>query len=488
MKKKALIIGAGIGGLAVACRLVARGFDVELLEKRDRVGGKASCIEINGFKFDSGLSVVTAPFMLDDLFSEGGKKRSEYIHLIPIDPTYRIFHPDGRSIIKYQDSTRVVSQIERLNPADKLGFHRYLYRSQQMFKKYFAPVATKPVDLLQTIRLITHLYRNNDQISVFDQVSKYFNDDFLRQAFSILPLSIGGNPFSLPSFFTMFHYMEKEWGYYYPLGGAGALVNGMKRLFEELGGTLLLNSEVEEIIFQGNKAVGARLKDKSIRYADIIVAAIDTPFLYKNLIPADNRSFFQDWQIQRYDLSNSYFSLFLGVRRRYLDRGLMHNNVHMARNFKGICENIFKKKKLSDDLCLFISMPTFSDTTIAPPSHEIFHVLTPVPNLTANIHWEKIARSYRDRILQILENTYFPDLRSNIVVEHYIAPPYYQEELNSYMGAGCSMQPTIFQSGWFRPHNKALGLENLYLVGEGSHPGPGLPGVLLSAKITAEMI
>jgi phytoene desaturase len=281
--------------------------------------------------------------------------------------------------------------------------------------------------------------------------------------------------------------LERKWGVYYPLGGTGAIVESLEKLLMELGGKVTLNAEVAEILTEGRRVSGVRLTDGSIHRADIIVSNADAAYTYRNLLP-ENRRGAMYRRVSKMKYGISLFAIYFGTRRRYTDTRLAHHNIILAERFKGLMDDIFKHKLLADDFILYLHMPTLTDPSMAPEGCESFYVLSPVPNQTSGIDWTIMARPYRDRIMQFLEENYLPDLRANIIAEHYIDPLHFQDTLKSYQGAAFSAQPTFTQSTWFRPHNRSEEYNNLYFVGAGTHPGAGLPGVLSSAFIVEKLI
>lgn len=486
---KIIVIGSGFGGLAAAIRLAAQGHEVELYEKRDKLGGRAYVYEINGFKFDAGPTVITAPFMFDDLWAVAGKRREDYFTMVPCDPFYRIFD-HSRSPFDYNADERfILDQIAQRNPADCDGYQRLIRSTKAIFQKGFVELADKPfLSLMDMLKVAPDLIKMQSYKSVYSYVSQYVKDDFLRQCFSFHPLLIGGNPFDAPSIYTMIHYLEREWGIHYAIGGTGAIVQAMGRLFTELGGKIHLSAEVAEIVVDGRRVSGIRLKDGTLHLADSVVSNADVAFTYRNLIPEMYRRKYTNRKIERMKYSMSLFVIYFGTKRRYTDSGLAHHNIILGERYKGLLDDIFDRKQLAQDFSLYLHMPTLTDPSIAPEGCEGFYVLSPVPNLGSGVDWTKAARPYRNAIMQFLEDNYLPDLQENIIAEHTIDPLHFQNELNSYLGSAFSFQPILTQSAWFRPHNRSEEFENLYFVGAGTHPGAGLPGVLSSAIIVENLI
>ena len=484
-----VVIGGGFGGLSAAIRLAARGHDVELFEKRDQLGGRAYVYEVNGFKFDGGPTVITAPFMFDELWATAGKRREDYVDFVPCEPFYRIFDYQGRSFDYGGDEAVLLEQIERWNPRDKEGYRQFLATTKPIFEKGFLELADKPfLHWGDMLKVTPDLLGMQAYKSVYAYVSQYIENDFLRRCFSFHPLLIGGNPFDTPSIYTMIHYLERAWGVHYALGGTGALVAAMGKLFQELGGTIHLDAPVAEILVEQHQVKGIRLETGTMYTADAVVSNADVAFTYRNLIPASHHHKYTNAKLERMKYGMSLFVIYFGTDRRYTDTPLAHHNILLGERYKGLLTDIFEKKMLAEDFSLYLHMPGRTDPSAAPPGSETFYVLAPVPHLGAGIDWKAAAKPYRDAIMRFLEDRYLPDLSRHIIAEHYIDPRHFQHELNSYLGAAFSFQPTLRQSAWFRPHNRSEDFDNLYFVGAGTHPGAGLPGVLSSAVIAEQLI
>lgn len=489
MSKKIIVIGSGFGGLSAATRLAARGYEVELFEKGDKIGGRAYVHEINGFKFDGGPTVITAPWIFDEIWELAGRKREDYFKLVPCDPFYRIFDYTGRPFSYNGDPQFIHSQIEQWNPADKEGYDRFMRTTKEIFETGM-PLIDKPfLNVTDMIKVAPDLIRLQSYRGVYGYVSQFIKDDFLRRCFSFHPLLIGGNPLDASSLYVLIHYLEREWGIHYALGGTGSIVNAFGRLFAELGGKLHLNAEVQEILVEGRKVTGVRMADGTIHKADVVVSNADVAWTYLKLLPAQYRRKNTDRRIKSMKYSMSLFVIYFGTKRRYnTDTNLAHHNIILSERYNDLLRDIFSSKDLPTDFSLYLHMPTITDPSIAPPGHEAFYVLSPVPHLGANIDWQKQGKPYRDAIMNFLEKNYLPDLQANLVAEHYIDPPFFQNTLNSYLGSAFSVQPVLTQSAWFRPHNRSEDFENLYFVGAGTHPGAGLPGVIASGKIADQLI
>jgi len=450
-----LVIGSGFGGLGAAIRLAAKGHEVHVIEKRDKPGGRAYVYEMNGFKFDGGPTVITAPFMFDDLWKAAGKRREDYFQLVPCDPFYRIFDKHAQAFDYNGNPEFIHQQIAERSPQDVEGYKRFMATTKAIFQKGFVELADKPfLHFTDMLKVAPDLIKMQSYLSVYSYVSQFIQDDFLRRVFSFHPLLIGGNPFDSPSIYAMIHYLEREWGIHYAVGGTGAIIQAMTRLFTELGGKIHLNTEVKEILVNGRKVTGVHLADGTEMKADQIVSNADVAFTYRNLIPQQYRRKYTDRKVESMKYSMSLFVIYFGTKRRYRDTKLAHHNIILGDRYKGLLTDIFNKQQLSEDFSLYLHMPTITDPSMAPEGHEAFYVLSPVPHLGSGVDWTKAAKPYRDSIMQFLEDNYLPDLQENIVAEHYIDPLHFQNTLNSYMGSAFSVQPILTQSAWFRPHNR----------------------------------
>lgn len=489
MKKKIIVIGSGFGGLGAASRLLSAGHDVTILEKRDKLGGRAYVYEKNGFKFDGGPTVITAPFMFDDIFEAAGKKREDYVEFVPCDPFYRIFDAEGKSFDYNNDHEFTLEEIRKRNPDDVEGYEKFIKTTKAIFDKGFVELADQPfLKFTDMLKVAPDLIKLQSYKTVYKYVAQFIKDEFLRRCFSFHPLLVGGNPFDTTSIYAMIHYLEREWGVHYAMGGTGAIVNALEKLILEQGGKIHTDTEVDEILITNGKATGVRLKNGEQFEADEVVSNADVAFTYKNLINPKHRKKYTDRKIERTKYSMSLFVIYFGTKKRYLDSGLAHHNIILGERYKGLLEDIFHKKNLSEDFSLYLHMPTITDPSMAPEGCEGFYVLSPVPHLDSGTDWNEMAPKYRDAIMNFLEENYLPDLQENIIAEHYIDPLHFQNVLNSYKGSAFSVEPILTQSAWFRPHNKSEDVDNLYFVGAGTHPGAGLPGVLSSSIIAQNLI
>lgn len=492
--QRVIVIGCGFGGLAVAVRLATRGFDVTIVEQRDKPGGRAYVYEQDGFRFDGGPTVITAPWLIDELFTGAGRSPVDYYELRPLDPFYRIFFDDGGSFEYSGDSGRMLAELRRTSvfPGDPAGYLQFGALSREIFAKGFTELATRPFQQpLDMARIVPDMVRLQSYRSVYGLVSRYVQDEHIRQVLSFQTLLVGGNPFDTTSIYALIQHLEREWGVWFAMGGTGSIVDALVRLFEELGGALVLGSPVERIEIEHGRATGVRLSDGRFLTADIVISNADVTSTWKHLLPAGTASRQWNARLDRMRYSMSLVVIYFGTNRTYRDdpaNSLAHHNIILGPRYEELLRDIFDRKILASDFSLYLHMPTITDPLLAPPGCEAFYVLAPVPHLGGSVDWESRARPYRDQIMQFLEQRYLPGLTSAIVTERIIDPRHFRDVLGSHLGSAFSFEPVLTQSAWFRQHNRADEIPNLYFVGAGTHPGAGVPGVLCSAKIVDELV
>ena len=482
----AIVIGSGFGGLAAAIRLQARGYDTTILEMRDKPGGRAYVFEDKGFVYDAGPTIITAPFLIDELFALAGKRTEDYVKIVPVTPFYRIVFPDGRYFDYTGAELEIVEQIRKFNPADVDGYLEFAAKSRAIFDRAFVDLADKPfTHFSDMIRVAPDLIRLRSHESVFKLVSRYVKDPCLRQVFSFHPLLVGGNPFESSSIYAMIHFLERKWGVHFAMGGTGALVQGLLRLFTEMGGKLRLNTRVEQLLVEDGTARGVRLSSGDELPASVVVSNADVSNFYKNAVPAKVRKKWTDKRLEKMRYSMGLFLIYFGTDRTYPD--LAHHTIVLTERYKELLEDIFNKKVLADDFSLYLHAPTRTDPSLAPPGCECFYVLSPVPNLGGKVDWNAVKESYADAILASLEKL-CPDLRKHIVSKLIWTPLDFETQLDAHLGSAFQFEPILTQSAWFRPHNVSEDVKNFFLVGAGTHPGAGVPGVLSSAKLLERVI
>ncbi len=483
----AVVVGAGFGGIAAALRLRARGYDVTLLDRLDQLGGRAQVYRRNGFVFDAGPTVVTAPFLFEELFELFGRKMSDYVDLRPVEPWYRFEFQDGRRFDYGGTVEDTLREIGRFEPADRDGYRRMLEHSRRIFDKGFVELGDRPFGRFRDmLRVLPALIRLRSDRSVYAMVSRYLKSPHLRQAFSIQPLLVGGNPFDTTSIYSLIHYLEREWGIHFPMGGTGALVEGLARLLDEVGVDVRLGTDVECVLERDGRACGVRLADGTSLASQIVVSNADAPFLYGNMLKSRRRRRWTPRRLERLQYSMGLFVLYFGTTRRYPD--VAHHTIVMGDRYRSLLDDIFHRKVLADDFSLYLHRPTATDPSMAPEGCDAWYVLSPVPNLQAGIDWETEGPRYRDRIVEALDARILPGLADHLTEDFFLTPADFRTRYLSLHGTGFSIQPTLTQSAWFRFHNRSEELENLYLVGAGTHPGAGLPGVLSSARVLDRIV
>jgi len=483
----AIVIGSGFGGLAAAIRLGARGYRVTVIDKLDRAGGRAYVHERNGHIFDAGPTVVTAPFLFEELWTLCGKRMQDEIDLRPVTPFYRIRFDDGQTFDYTGDAAAMRGEVARLCPDDVAGYERFLTMSEEIFKVGFEELAHVPFSRLRDMaRIVPDMIKLQSYRTVYGLVSKYVKDDRLRQVLSFHPLLVGGNPFSTTSIYTLIAFLERKWGVHFPIGGTGALVQGLVRLIEGQGGSVRLNTEVKQILVEGGRARGVLLANGERIPSDVVVSNADSAWTYKYLIPASDRKRWTDRKIERANYSMGLFVWYFGTKTQYPD--VAHHTILLGPRYKGLLDDIFVKHVLADDFSLYLHRPTATDPALAPAGRDTFYVLSPVPNLTSGTDWRVEAERYRKEVEKYLERTVLPGLSSNITESLTMNPLDFQDRLLSFRGAAFGIEPVLTQSAFFRPHNESEDIERLYLVGAGTHPGAGLPGVLSSARVLDRIV
>ena len=482
LRPHAIVIGSGFGGLAAAVRLGVRGFRVTVLEKLDAPGGRAYVRKRDGFTFDSGPTVITAPQLFEELWELCGKKLSDHVDLRPVTPFYRIRFHDG-SVFDYTgDAAAMKREVARFSPGDVDGYERFLTASEEIFRIGFEKLAHVPFgSWMSMARIVPEMVRLKSFRSVYGLVSSFIKDERLRQVMSFHPLLVGGNPFTTTSIYTLIAFLERKWGVHFPIGGTGALVNGIVELIDGLGGTLRCDAEVERIVVEQGRATGVKLSSGESLAADVVISNADSAWTYRYLLDPADRKKWTDTRVERMRYSMGLFVWYFGTNRRYDD--VAHHTILLGPRYRGLLEDIFGKKVLADDFSLYLHRPTATDRGLAPPGCDAFYVLSPVPHLESGTDWAEEGERYRKRIEELLEATVLPGLAGAIVTSETLTPQGFQDQLSSFRGAAFGMEPVLTQSAYFRPHNKSEDVENLFLVGAGTHPGAGVPGVLSSARV-----
>ena len=478
----AVVIGAGVGGLAAAIRLGALGYRVTVLDRLDEPGGRAYVYRQDGYTFDAGPTIITAPWVFEELWQLCGRRMADDVELRSLDPFYVVRFDDGDTFTYHADVAAMRAEVARISPDDVAGFDRYLEASSAIYKVAFDELAAKPFHspgLL--VRAAADLIRLGGYLSVYAKVSQFFRHDKLRIAFSFHPLLIGGNPFTTTAYYCLIAHLERTFGVHYAVGGTGALVRGMVGLIEGQQGTIRLSCDVDEILARDRRATGVRLSSGEVIDADIVVSNADAAFTYGHLLRNVARRRWTDAKLARARYSMSLFVWYFGTSRRY--ESVYHHTMVLGPRYAGLLDDIFTRKVLADDFSLYLHRPTANDPSLAPAGCDAFYVLSPVPHLGSGTDWPARAESYRSAIERRLEATLLPGLSGCITTSRVLTPADFHERLRSVKGAAFSLEPQLFQSAWFRPHNRSEELAGLYLVGAGTHPGAGLPGVVSSAKV-----
>ncbi|MFM1604649.1 MAG: phytoene desaturase family protein [Porticoccaceae bacterium] len=481
--QKVVVIGAGFAGIATALRLRALGHEVSLLERLDSLGGRAQVFERGGYRHDAGPTVITAPFLFDELFELFDEKLEDHLDFVPLDPFYRFHFADGSQFDYCASVEDTLTEIRRFSADDADGYLKLLEKSKKVYDVGFKQLVHRPFtrvwDMVKQVPalLLLKCYRTVSQM-----VNSHLKHPLIRQAFSIHPLLVGGNPFKTTAIYTLIHYLERRWGVFFCMGGTGKLVQELGSLMERQGINIVLEADVDEIIVENRRAKGVRFSNNQVMDADIVVFGGDPETCYEHLLPKTKRRL---PRIKK-QYSMGLFVLYFGTKKLYPE--VAHHSIWMGPRFKELLAEIFDAKQMSEDFSLYVHRPTATDKSFAPKDCESFYVLCPVPNLQGDVDWEKEAPILRDRIVSSLEETILPDLSSVIDEVFWMTPEDFARDYRSMHGAGFSIEPRLTQSAWFRFHNRDSAISNLYFVGAGTHPGAGLPGVVSSAKVVEELL
>ena len=483
--KEVVIIGSGLGGLATGIRLQAKGYSTTLLERNNQPGGRASVLRKDGFTFDLGPTVITAPFLLEELYALAGRQMAPEITLLPCKPFYRIYLHDGSTFDYGGSVEEVMREIRRFSPEDAERYPAFARKSREFCDKAFIELSDQPFfHFSDMLRAAPDLVRMRADQSVYSLVSQHFKHPLLRQVFSFNPLLIGGNPFQVSSVYSMIHHLEREWGMHYVKGGTNHLVASLASLYQSMGGKLLLNNAATRIRVENGSVTGVDSSTGGFYPACRVVSNGDVANTYRKLIDPSARHKWTDRKLERMRYSMGLFLIAFGTNRKYPE--LAHHSILLSEHYRELISEIFHKKILPDNPSLYLHAPSRSDDSLAPEGHDAFYVLVPVPHLGADIDWTKEKMRFTEGVFKILERP-CPGLREHIVCQHVLTPVDFEQHFDSYLGAGFQFEPTLLQSAWFRPHNKSEDVEGLYFAGAGTHPGAGIPGVLCSAKLLEKL-
>jgi phytoene desaturase len=486
-KPHAVVIGAGFGGLSIALRLLAQGFSVDLLEKHTDLGGRARTFVLDNVCFDAGPTVITAPFLFEELFDKFGEKLADHVTLLEVNPYYRMEFADG-SLFNYAGSTAaIIAEIERIAPGEGAQYPHFLAAAEQMYHRGFEELATQPfTKISDMVKVVPDLLKLRADQSIYSFVSAFFKDERLRRAFSVPSLLVGGNPFKTSSLYALIHALERKHGVWYVQGGTGRLVEAMASLFERHGGSLHRGQSVQHLELKGHQVASA-VTDAGARFnADLVVSNADPLYVYHQWIKRSHLEKLMDTHRVRLKQSMGLFVVYFTTRIKY--PALEHHTIVFGETFREILTQIFDQHALPEDLSLYLHRPGATDPSMAPADGDAFYVLAPVPNLQGKHNWDSLSPVLEQKILKMLEHRLMPKLLDNIRAIKSISPVYFHEELNSPFGSGFSIAPTLTQSAGFRFHNQSARYHNLFFVGAGSHPGAGVPGVVSSAAVVERLV
>jgi len=483
-----VIIGSGFGGIAAALRLRAKKHNVTLIEKHKDLGGRARVFKRNGFTFDAGPTVITAPYLINELFEMFNKNPQDYIKLTPLHTWYRFVFADGTKFNYSGDEDQMKKQIEKISKNDVRGYENLVKFTKKIFDKGFLELADVPFDKpFFMLKQFPSLINLKSYKSVYSLVSAYVKNEKLRRMLSMHPLLVGGNPFTTTSIYGLILYLEKKWGIHYSMGGTGNIIRGLEKLMNEVGVKIIKGQEVKKINLENKKIKSVKLNNQQNINANYIICNADPPDVYDNLINGNkNNSLLFEWKKKRMEYSMGLFVYYFGTKKTYND--IEHHTIKFGNKYKEHLDDIFDKKKLNNDISYYLHRPSATDKSMAPEGHDCFYVLVPVPNNQSNTNWEVEGEKMKNLVIEKMEKDLMPNLRKNIVEDFYLTPNYFEKELNTKFGSGFSIQPKFSQSAYFRFHNKSEIYDGLYFVGAGTHPGAGVPGVLSSAKVLDKII
>jgi phytoene desaturase len=485
---KAIVIGAGFGGLALAIRLQSAGVETTVVEARDRPGGRAYVWEKEGFTFDAGPTVITDPDCLDQLWRLSGHDMRDDVTLLPVMPFYRLHWPDGTQFDYSNDEAQLRAEIAKLEPADVVGYHRFLDYSAGVYTEGYEELGHVAfLDFKSMLAAAPSLAKYQAWRSVYDVVSSYIRNEKLREAFSFHSLLVGGNPMTTSAIYALIHKLEKDGGVWFAKGGTNALIRGMVTHFERLGGTLVLGDPVERIDTVGDRATGVTTKSGLRFEADAVASNADLMHSYRDLLAGHKRGPRRAAALTRKRWSPSLFLVHFGIEGTW--PGIPHHMILFGPRYKGLLTDIYEHGVLSEDFSLYLHHPTVTDPDLAPPGHSTFYALAPVPHLgKLPIDWAQVGPIMEARILDEIERRLIPNIRSRIKVKFSYAPTDFAHDLNAHLGSAFSLEPLLRQSAYFRQHNRDDTISNLYFTGAGTHPGAGIPGVVGSARATATLM
>ncbi len=488
---RAVVIGAGLGGLAAAMRLGAKGYAVTVVDKLDVTGGRGSAIHMDGHRFDLGPTIVTVPAVFEKLWAACGRDFHAEVDLRPLDPFYEIRWPDGSHFTARQSTEAMVEEVRRLSPGDVDGYLRFLKDAHRRYVVGFEGMVAEPMHRAwDTLKVIPEFALLRADQSILGLARKRVKDERLRMALSFHPLFIGGDPMHVTSMYALVSHLEKEFGVHYAIGGVQAMADAMARVVRDQGGRILLDTEADEILIRDNRAQGVRLAGGATLPADVVVSNADAGHTYTRLLRNSPKRRWSDAKLKSRRWSMGLFVWYFGTRgTRDKWRDVGHHTILSGPRYEGLLKDIFIKGRLAEDMSLYLHRPSVTDPTAAPEGDDTFYALSPVPHLGHDdpVDWTEMRDTYRDKVAAVLEPT-LPGFRDHLSAELVFTPEEFRERYLSPLGCGFSIEPRILQSAWFRPHNVSEEAGGLYLVGAGTHPGAGLPGVVSSAEVLGKLV
>ncbi len=486
-RERAVIVGSGFGGLSAAFHALSKGYQVTILEAGDQPGGRARTFERDGYHFDAGPTVITAPHLFDELFALLGEKSSDYFTLRPIDPFYRVVFSDEAHFDYCGDEQQLLKNIAKINPGDVEGYKRLSDHSQRIFDVGYSQLADQPFDSVTSmLRVLPDMLRLENFRSVYALVARYIKDERLRQAFSFEPLLVGGNPFTITSIYLLIHWLERKWGVHFAMGGTGTIVQGICKVLQKHGVEIHYGASVDKIEVSAGRTRAVRTTTGATYPCDVVISNADPLKTYGSWIEPQHLRKNKPQKMKRKALSMGLFVTYFGVRKKFPE--LKHHTILLGPRYKGLLTDIFSRKKLADDFSLYLHCPTVTDPSLAPDGCESCYVLSPVPNNQSGIDWSVEKERYQKKILAALERRILPGLSDHLEVAFSITPDYFENDLQSTAGSAFGIEPSFRQSAYFRFHNKSEDVEGLYFVGANTHPGAGVPGVINSAKVLKQVL
>ena len=485
---KTLVVGGGFGGMAAALRCRAMGHKVTIIDKLSKLGGRAQVIERNGYKYDTGPTVITAPFLFEELFNLFNEKLSDHLEFKPLDPWYRFHFHDSTTFDYSSTIEETKKEISKFSPEDAESYDNLLKESEKIFDIGFTKLSDQPFTSFWTmIKQIPYLLKLKSYESVSKMVSRHIKNKKIRSAFSIHPLLVGGNPYTTTSIYSLIHFLERKWGVFFCMGGTGKLVEELTNLMKRNDINIETNKNLKSVEHKDSVAYKAITEcGKEYKFDNLIFNG-DPPVFYKEILKPASRNFLNPiFPAKSLSYSMGLFVLFFGTKTRYEE--IAHHTIWLTERFKELLHDIFEKRIITEDFSLYLHRPTATDKSFAPDGHDSFYVLCPVPNLKNNIDWSIHGEKLKDQIITELEKTIMPNLSNHIEDISYMTPKDFKNNYRSMYGAGFSIAPKFTQSAWFRYHNEDDNIPNIFFSAAGSHPGAGLPGVLSSAKVVENIL